>query len=184
VTRAVTWRGVEEWLAEQVRIDLRETGLAADGVQLGAEPEPYRVDYELDAPTDWVTRRLEVDASGDGWRRSLLLERDAAGHWLRDGEHVAALDGASDCDIAFSPLTNLMPIRRHGLHERAGSHDFVVAWVSLPDLAVHAAPQRYEHVRPGVVRFIALESDFTADLEVDADGLIVRYPRLAERVTG
>ena len=29
-----------------------------------------------------------------------------------------------------------------------------------------------------------VEYDFTADLELDADGLVVRYPRLAERVAG
>jgi hypothetical protein len=184
VTRALTWRGVEEWLAEHARVDLAGSGFGARGVQLGAEPEPYRADYELDAPTDWVTRRLEVDVSGDGWRRRLVLERDDAGRWLRDGEHLPELDGALDCDLAFSPLTNFMPLRRHALHERPGTHDFVMAWVSLPDLGVHAAPQRYEHVRPGVVRFLSLDSDFTADLEVDADGLVVSYPRLAERVTG
>ena len=75
-----------------------------------------------------------------------------------------------------------MPVRRRGLHERPGSEDFVMAWVSVPDLRVHASPQRYEHVRPGVVRFLSLDGDFTADLELDADGLVVRYPRLAQRV--
>ena len=85
--------------------------------------------------------------------------------------------------MAFSPLTNFMPVRRHGLHEGGGSEDFVMAWVSVPDLAVHASPQRYEHVRPGVARFSELDGDFTADLELDADGLVVRYPRLAERVS-
>ena len=75
-----------------------------------------------------------------------------------------------------------MPVRRSALHEHAGSEDFVMAWVSVPDLRVHASPQRYEHVRPGVVRFVALDGDFTAELELDADGFVVRYPRLAERV--
>jgi hypothetical protein len=32
------------------------------------------------------------------------------------------------------------------------------------------------------VRFVSLDSDFTAELELDADGLVVRYPRLAELV--
>ena len=39
-------------------------------------------------------------------------------------------------------------------------------------------------VRPGVVRFVSLDSDFTAELELDPAGLVVRYPRLAERVAG
>jgi hypothetical protein len=184
MTRAIVWQGVEEWLAEHAQVDLWDNGVAATGVQLGAEPEPYRVDYHVDAPSGWITRRLEVDVSGAGWSRRLVLEHDGAGAWTLDGAPAPELDGALDCDLAFSPLTNLMPVRRLGLHEAAGAHDFAMAWVSVPDLAVHCSPQRYEHLRPGAVRFISLDSDFTADLELDADGLVVRYPRLAERAAG
>jgi len=184
VTRAVAWQGVEEWLAEHARVELTENGVTATGVQLGARPEPYRAEYHLDAPIDWITRRLDVDVSGAGWRRRLVLEHDGAGTWTIDGKGARELDGALDCDLAFSPLTNFMPVRRSGLHESAGTEDFAMAWVSLPDLGLHRSPQRYEHLRPGVVRFISLDDDFTADLELDADGLVVRYPRLAERVAG
>ena len=180
--RALVWRGVEEWLAEHAQVDLGEDGVLATGVQLGVEPEPYLLEYRLDAPSDWITRRLEVEASGAGWRRWLSLEHDGHGRWAANGERVPDLDGALDCDLAFSPLTNLMPVRRSALHERAGREDLVMAWVSVPNLRLHASPQRYEHVRPGVVRYVALDGDFTAELELDEDGLVVRYPRLAERV--
>jgi hypothetical protein len=180
--RALAWHGVEEWLAEHAQIDLGDDGVLATGVQLGVDPEPYLLEYRLDVPNGWITRRLDVEASGAGWRRSLTLEHDGHGRWTVDGERASEVDGAFDCDLAFSPLTNLMPVRRSGLHERAGSEDFVMAWVSVPDLRVHASPQRYEHVRPDVVRFVSLDDDFTADLELDDDGLVVRYPRLAERV--
>jgi uncharacterized protein len=180
--RALVWHGVEEWLAEHAQIDLYDDGVLATGVQLGVTPEPYLLEYRLDAPSDWITRRLEIEASGAGWRRGLTLERDGAGRWTADGEHLPAVAGALDCDLAFSPLTNLMPVRRSALHERAGAEDFVMAWVSVPDLEVRASPQRYEHVRPGVVRYVSLDGDFTAELELDADGFVVRYPRLAERV--
>jgi hypothetical protein len=181
--RALAWQGVEEWLAEHAQIDLGDDGVMATGVQLGVEPEPYLVEYRLDAPSGWITRRLEVEASGAGWRRSLSLEHDGCGGWTADGEPVPDVDGALDCDLAFSPLTNLMPVRRSALHERPGHEDFVMVWVSVPDLRLHASPQRYEHVRPGVVRYVALDGDFTAELELDDDGLVVRYPRLAERVS-
>jgi uncharacterized protein len=180
--RALAWRGVEEWLAEHAQVELADDGILATGVQLGAEPEPYLVEYRLDAPSNWITRRLDVEASGAGWRRSLNLEHDGHGRWTADGEQVPDVDGALDCDLAFSPLTNLMPVRRSALHERPGREDFVMAWVSVPDLRLHASPQRYEHVRPGVVRYVALDGDFTAELELDDDGFVVRYPRLAERV--
>jgi hypothetical protein len=73
-----------------------------------------------------------------------------------------------------------MPVRRHGLHERPGAVDFTMAWVSLPDLTVHRSEQRYEHLAPGRTRFSS--DDFTADLELDEDGLVLVYPGLARRV--
>jgi hypothetical protein len=89
-------------------------------------------------------------------------------------------DGSLDCDLGFCPLTNTMPILRHGLHEGGSPVDFTMAWVSVPDLTVHVDRQRYEPVRPGVVRY---RSDrFSSDLEVDNDGIVVRYPQLAYRV--
>ena len=57
-----------------------------------------------------------------------------------------------------------------------------MAWVSLPDLGVLRSEQRYEAIDDRRIRFVGLEDGFTAELELDEDGLVVRYPRLAERV--
>jgi hypothetical protein len=61
-----------------------------------------------------------------------------------------------------------------------------MAFVRMPGLRVEASPQRYEHARRtehgSVVRYISRDGDFTADLELDAEGLLVHYPRLAKRV--
>ena len=87
--RALAWRGVEEWLAEHAQVDLGDDGVLATGVQLGADPEPYLVEYRLDVPSGWITRRLDVEASGAGWRRSLTLEHDGHGRWTANGERIA-----------------------------------------------------------------------------------------------
>jgi uncharacterized protein len=190
------WTGVEEWLAESAALDLSGEGLSARGIQLGAEPAPYRVDYRLEAP-GFVTRELELTATAESWRRHLRLRHDGSGAWNAevddDGEVPGgAWDGslpdlaeALDIDIEYSPLTNTMPILRHSF-QREGSGDFLMAFVTIPSLRVEAAPQRYEHVRAteggSVVKFISLDSDFTAELELDATGFLAFYPGLARRV--
>jgi hypothetical protein len=178
-----------------------DEGIRATGTQLGVDPLPYRLDYELDASDDFMTRSLELEAAGTGWTRTLRLERDG-GVWRAEagaegdaplppgGGEVGGLGEAFDCDLGFSPLTNMMPIRRHGLHEGEGSADFLMAWVSVPELGLHASRQRYEHVRRegdgAIVRFLdlGLFEGFTAELELDADGLVRVYPGLARRVEG
>jgi len=61
-----------------------------------------------------------------------------------------------------------------------------MAWVSVPDLHVTRSRQRYEHVRAdergATVRFLDVDSEFTAELELDPAGLLVFYPGLARRV--
>jgi hypothetical protein len=199
--RLLLWRGLDAWRAEAACVELTDRGARATGTQLGVDPLPYRLDYELDASDGFVTRTLEVEAAGGGWTRSLRLERDGGVWRCEPGEEgeadlppaggtVEGLGDALDCDLGFSPLTNMMPVRRHALHEQPGAFDFVMAWVSVPDLGLHASRQRYEHVRRhedgATVRFVdlGLFEGFTAELELDPDGLIRIYPGLARRVEG
>ena len=172
--RLLVWRGLEEWLAEACEVSLDGDRLGVRGVQLGAEPHPYRVDYELTTGADWVTERLMVRCE----ERSLELVRASDGSWTANGDPQPPLAGALDCDLAFSPLTNFMPARRLG----GEPADHVMAWVSVPDLAVVRSEQRYEPIDARTVRYVGLDSDFTAELELDEEGFVVRYPRLAERV--
>jgi uncharacterized protein len=199
--RLLLWRGLDAWRAEAACIELTERGVRATGTQLGVDPIPYRLDYELDASDGFVTRSLEAEATGGGWTHTLRLERDAD-IWRCEpseegdaplpppGGEVGGLGDALDCDLGFSPLTNVMPVRRHGLHERPGSAELVMAWVSVPDLGLHASRQRYEHVRGddegAIVRFVdlGLFEGFTSELDLDADGLVRVYPGLARRVEG
>jgi len=195
--RFLVWRGVEEWLAESAAVELADDGLRAIGTQIGADPAPFRVDYRLEAPERFVTRELELTATAEGWRRHLLLRHDGAGGWSAEVEDDAEVPGgpwggelpdlssALDIDIQNSPLTNTMPILREGFRE-GGSAEFTMAFVLTPTLRVEASRQGYEHLRRNdgraVVRYLSLDSDFRADLELDEEGLLVFYPRLARRV--
>jgi hypothetical protein len=196
------WKG--GWHAEFARVDLSDTGLRATGIQLGIDPGPYRLDYRLDASGEgFATRSLHVDATGDGWVRRLRLERDLHGVWAIEvevegggsdelpppGGDPEDLTGAVDCDLGFSPLTNAMPVLRHGLHREHGTVEFLMAWVSVPDLSVHAGVQRYTHLGAsggdGRVRYESLQDGevvFTQDLTIDARGLVRLYPQLGRRI--
>ena len=56
-----------------------------------------------------------------------------------------------------------------------------MAFVNVPEFSVQRSVQRYVPLDRGVVRFRS--GTFTADIEFDADGFVVRYPGLAERVS-
>jgi uncharacterized protein len=183
--------------------ELPATG-AGQPVPAGPPVRAYRLDYYLETGPaggePYVTGRIIVRARGDGWRRSLDLQRSPSGAWTCEtesegslaapppGGDLAALGGALDCDLELSPLTNTMPVRRHRLHERGGPVDIVTAWISVPDLTVRPDPQRYTFVRASgttrVVRFESLDpdTDFTADIVFDETGMVLRYPSIAQQV--
>ncbi|MFD3935214.1 putative glycolipid-binding domain-containing protein [Streptomyces sp. NPDC058611] len=156
----------------------------ARGRAVGTEPEPYWLSYELETAEGYVTRRLGVRVEDAGRVRELDLRRSAVGGWTVDGHSRPDLEGALDCDLGLCPLTNSMPVLRHALHRNAGEHGFLMAWVSVPDLAVRPSRQTYAHLgRTGsggaLIRYAS--GDFAADVQFDADGLVVDYPDLARR---
>jgi uncharacterized protein len=197
--RLLIWSGLDAWRVEVVKVELSPEGVHASGTQIGIDPLPYRLDYRLAAPELFVTSRLDVEVVGSGWMRRLELRRDDGGAWTCEaaaegevdlpaaGGEVEELQGSLDCDLGLSPLTNAMPVRRHRLDREPGAVDFLMAWVSVPDLRVHPSRQRYEHVRRhgdgAIVRYVDLGTHrgFEAELELDADGLVVHYPQLARR---
>jgi hypothetical protein len=79
-----------------------------------------------------------VRAPGGEWTIDTHAEGDPA--LGAPGGDAGALQGAIDCDLGLSPLTNLLPIRRGRLPEGVARADFVMAWVSVPELARRVAP--------------------------------------------
>jgi uncharacterized protein len=207
--RAIAW--VKERGAEFAEVDLTGAGLRATGVAVGGDPVPYRLEYELDCGDDFITRRLSVRAWGAGWGRRLELARDLPGEWSVDadadgeaellglpgvpgppppGGDPADFAAALDCDLGLSPLTNTMPVLRHGLLDGGGPVEFLMAWVSVPWLAVTPSVQLYAHLRRGTAGELGVtpaadgpltlinfqSGDFSQDVAFDAQGLVVDYP--------
>jgi uncharacterized protein len=200
--RSVAWAKDDPFGAEHADISFNPGRLSASGVAIGSEPTPYRLDYTLETTKSFVTTRLVVAARGEGWERWLELTRTDAGGWIAQARHSGGLQlpapggdtapfaGALDPDLGLSPLFNSMPVLRHGLHEDGGQ-DFLMVWISVPDLSLHPSPQRYTHLRTDsdgrrAVRFESLseDDDFAADIIFDSDGIVIDYPGIARRIRG
>jgi uncharacterized protein len=198
--RALAWKKDDPFGVEYADVTLAADRLSAIGVAVGTDPVPYRLDYELETAEAFVTTHVRVTARGDGWQRELRLERSPAGAWTADastdgtvdlpapGGDLAAFSASFDPDLGLSPLFNSMPVLRHDIHLRTVSVDFLMVWISVPDLQLHASPQRYTHL--GIagpdahcVRFESLADDgFRAEVVFDNDGLVTDYPGIARRI--
>lgn len=181
----LTWRVTASKGLDTAWVSLSRSKLAARGRAVGTDPGPYWLEYELETEDDYITRSLEVKVESAEGARRLELRRNARG-WRANGGSIPELNGALDCDLGLCPLTNTMPILRHDLHRQPGRHVFLMAWVAVPELTVHPSRQTYTHLAATTngaqVRYES--GDFSSDLTVDRDGLVVEYPQLASRIAG
>jgi hypothetical protein len=134
------------------RVEVTGDDVRASGTQIGVT---YELRYELEPG------RLRLELVG---RRDLEVE-------------LGALDFF---DLGLSPLFNSLPVWRDGLLEDGEARDYVMRFVSVPDLDVLESRQRYEPLGGRRLRFSS--DDFTAVLDFDDVGLVDRYEGLAERV--
>jgi hypothetical protein len=157
VSRTLVWKGLDAPRMEIAHVELSGDRLRARGTQIGGD---YELRYEVEEP------RLRVEVVGGP-----ALDLELA-------------PGRDHFDLAYAPLFNSLPVRRHGLHQGGQTRDFVMSWVTVPELEVHLSEQQYEPLRPGLVRYRGSHraeiSSF--DLEFDEDGFVILYPGLAERI--
>lgn len=148
---------------------------------------PYGARYAIDCDHAWRVQSLEITSV---WGPRLHITADGSGHWhdRMQGTGLPELDGCIDVDVAMTPFTNTLPIRRLGL-EQGASAEIRVAYVPLPSdhpvtpWRVEPARQRYTCVEPDH-RYLyeVLFRDFTAELEIDADGFVLDYPDTFRRL--
>jgi len=111
-------------------------------------------------------------------------DADGEGHW-RDGAGRARpdLDGCIDIDVWPTPFTNTFPIRRRpmAVGER---REFVMAWVSAPELTVRPVRQGYTRLADRRYLYENLDgSGFRAELPVDEDDIVLDYQGVFRRVS-
>jgi hypothetical protein len=157
-------------------------GIVADGVIVGGRGGvPYGLRYRAVMDSNWTTLSLDIDTT-DG--RGLHVRSDGAGSWSdANGRSLLELDGCIDIDLAGSPFTNTLPIRRAGLSPETGAVEFRMLYVPFATFEPTVDEQRYTCLEAArLYRYEAVDRSFSADLTVDDDGLVVDYPTLFHRV--
>jgi hypothetical protein len=131
----------------------------------------------------WRTLHAKVTGGIGAQQVKAELYTDTARRWTLNGQQSPAVAGCVDLDLAFSPSTNTIPIRRLSLNqgERAEVRS---AWLTFPAFALEPLVQTYARTGEFSYHYESFGGDFVTDLEVGATGLILRYPPLWEQEVG
>jgi uncharacterized protein len=179
VLASVLWRRIDPSGHDAVSLRRSADGWELAGVALFTDERgPCRLEYSVACDDRWRTRRCTV--TGSVGRTPVQLAIAAVeGRWTLEGRHQPEVEGCVDLDLAFTPATNTLPIRRLGL-EVGQSADVRAAWLPWPPAGLQPLEQQYRRIRPEVYRYESDGGRFVRDLVVHSSGLVTSYPRLWE----
>jgi hypothetical protein len=182
VSRVLFWRRTDVIGLERLVLTTAPDGITAQSTVVCLEDGGFELRHRWRLTTDWRTQSLEVERFGRGRPRQLTIERLGDG-WLVDGALRPELDGADEPDLSITPFCNTLPIRR-----TPGGVGAVLTldtcFVDATAMTVVRSRQRYDRLAPNRLRYVDLgvSAGFEADLDVDDEGLVLRYEHLFERV--
>lgn len=176
----IRWRRLDVFGHEHARIHRVPSGWRLQGkVEVRESGVSAQLDYVVECDPTWLTRSVLVYGEAAGRPVRFALSADGAGNWTADDQVLAAVSGALDIDLGFTPATNTLPIRRLAL--RVGESGKVrCAWLRFPELRLEALDQTYEKLTERSYRYTAnVDGElFSARLETDAYGLVMHYEGL------
>lgn len=148
-----------------------------------ADGFPAEVRYVVTCDSGWHTRNCVVSMRARESREMVRLSVDRQGSWFYDGKRRPDLDGVVDLDLAFSPSSNTLPLQRMDLSPGQQMR-IPVAWLRFPELDLVRSEQVYERVSERNYRFGSADGEFSALIETDRQGMVVRYGDLWRTLAG
>ena len=137
------------------------------------------LDYVVRCNAGWHTMGADIAGKHGNRDISLRLQCDS-GHWLLNDAEQPQVAGARDIDLAFTPATNLMPLRR--LQEQsAPTLKTSAAWLRYPNCDLRVLDQAYNMGSSAeLVSYTAEQTGYSTQLCVDLAGFVTLYPGLWE----
>jgi hypothetical protein len=139
------------------------------------------INYRLEINNKWEIQAVEIIFQSDS-SFNISLHKNKSKQWINEkGDVNSQLNNCTDIDITLTPFTNSLPINRLNLAV-GESKEIEVVYFDLPTNNFKPSKQRYTNLGNGVYKYESLESGFTANLQVDSDGLVLNYPGIWHRV--
>ena len=180
-THAAIWRRLDSPGHDAARLSPDSDGWLLDGAAAFLhEGRPCCLRYSVVTDGRWHTRRARVAGWVGTEAVEARIEVSAGGRWSLDGAPQPAVTGCIDVDLAFTPATNTLPIRRLALGVGSSQH-VTAAWLRFPELVLEPLDQLYARASRRTYRYASSGGSFRAALAVAPDGFVARYPGLWRR---
>ncbi len=174
----ILWRRLDRPGHDACRLERNDTAWQIDGAAAFRMEDGrvaqlhYRVRCDRHWHTQWGTVR--------GWvgerAIDMAIARGPRGWTLNDAP-VTDLAHCADLDLGFTPATNLLPLRRLKLQDGEAA-EAPAAWVDVAEGGLQLLEQRYERISATRCAYAAPRFQFSAELALSPEGLVLDYPGL------
>ena len=180
MTGVVRWVRLDRPGREQSRLRRTPGGWTLSGDAVVEEGgRDFELAYEVVCDETWRTIMALVECRVAGDTLVTTVHR-TDGTWKLNGVEAFIDESCLDVDLAFTPATNALPIRRLNLAV-GDSANVTAAWLTFPEFELRPLDQVYTRESPTAYRYASNGGAFERTLTVDGNGLVVDYPGLWRR---
>ena len=172
----IIWRRLDSPGHESARVFFQDSSWHLAGTAVFLHDHlPCRLDYLLNCDSEWKTLSGKIDGWVGDEVIGIEISVDELQRWWLNGEECVDVRGCIDLDLNFSPITNLLPIRR--LNPGVGEKSEVrAAWLRFPSFKFEPLEQIYHRLEPSVYQYESAGGSFVTRLAVNELGLVTNYP--------
>lgn len=175
---SIVWRRLDGFGHDAALLRPADEGWQLEGAAAFLESGlPCHLVYRVTVDHSWHTRSALIRGWYGTTAVDLVVTVSSDREWFLNGRSVAAVAGSIDVDLAFTPSTNLLPIRRLGLTIGA-SAPVVAAWLPFPGIDLRPLDQVYHRISDDTYGYSSQGGTFTATLTVSPVGFVTNYSAL------
>jgi hypothetical protein len=179
--KSIVWEGLRYDTEEHCAVNYLDTGIIVRAeIEGWAETHPVYADYVIKMDLQWNVLQLDINFHVNDVQHNYCLNRDADNNWTdKDDVPQPHLAGCRYIDISLTPFTNTLPV--NGLDFSDGKpKEIELVYIDILSNEIKKTAQRYTKLNSHAYRYENMGSTFTADIEVDSDGFVTRYPSIFE----
>ncbi|QIY89174.1 putative glycolipid-binding domain-containing protein [Chryseobacterium gallinarum] len=179
--KTLIWQGIAFQSLEYFKLKEENGNHIANSRIIGRYHDSiYTIDYHITIDKDWNTLDFLIESEINTVKHTLKGKK-IQDEWEINNSMNPDLKGFIYIDISLTPFTNTLPINNLKLPVN-GSQEIKVIYIDVLNNVIKPVSQQYTRIAPDTYHYDNLQTDFKADILVDADGLVVSYPELFEKI--
>ncbi|MCE7981509.1 MAG: hypothetical protein DYG89_09975 [Caldilinea sp. CFX5] len=175
--QSIIWRRLDRPGHEAVRLYAERNIWRLLGTAIFADEQPACLHYAIACRANWQTRSVSISGWVGETTVHVAIAVDTQQRWWLNGVEQPQVAGCLDIDLSFSPVTNLLPIRRLAL-ANGQSAPVTAAWLRFPGFTLEPLDQRYRRLSDSAYAYESAGGTFRTALQVNDNSFVTHYPNL------